>query len=360
MIIEQALGLIFALTSIVQEINTLLNLNSNVLLIAPTGWGKTTLLLDLVKNSEKTWVYLAPLRALANEFYIRSSKAIKGTILISHHYEVQEMISSGLKTKLLIITPELLSEKLIQYFKIGTNYVFDELHLFYYWGGTFRPKLIECYEDVLSTGNSCLSLSATMSDELVKRWEIDGRLNSERTIKINLNNHTLKKDPRETTYIPKPFAKLFMNELIFKKTRFSKLIFCAYKDEVMSLKNRLEGLGFCVVTCIGGQTQLLAGELSRKPKPDFILATSAASHGVNLPKISIIYLSYKIKNYDFWVQMCGRGGRQGEEFRVFTRDKYRITTIGWLLSFLYLLKLKLWSKLYPYELRRYLNSQNSL
>lgn len=360
MIIEQALGLIFALTSIVQEINTLLNLNSNVLLIAPTGWGKTTLLLDLVKNSEKTWVYLAPLRALANEFYIRSSKAIKGTILISHHYEVQEMISSGLKTKLLIITPELLSEKLIQYFKIGTNYVFDELHLFYYWGGTFRPKLIECYEDVLSTGSSCLSLSATMSDELIRRWEIDGSLNYENIIKIDLKNHTLKKDPKKTTYIPKPFTQLFLKELIFKKTKFSKLIFCAYKDEVISLRDKLEGLGFCVVTCVGGQTQLLAGELSRKPNPDFILATSAVSHGVNLPKISIIYLSYKIKNYDFWVQMVGRGGRQGEEFRVFTRDNYRINTIGWLLSFLYLLKLKLWSKLYPYELRRYLNSQNSL
>jgi superfamily II DNA or RNA helicase len=38
-----------------QEINTLLNYNSNVLLIAPTGWGKTTLLIDLVSKSPCRW-----------------------------------------------------------------------------------------------------------------------------------------------------------------------------------------------------------------------------------------------------------------------------------------------------------------
>lgn len=348
--------MIFALTYMMQEVNTLLNQDSNVLLIAPTGWGKTTLLLDLVKNSEKTWIYMAPLRALACEFYIRSSKIIRRTILISHHHEVKEMLSTGLEVKLLIITPELLNSQIYQQFNIDTNYVFDELHLFYYWGDSFRPKLIECYEEVMSTGNSCLSLSATMSDPLIYRWEKDAKLNYENVFKINLNNHTLKKAPYVTTHIPKVLKKLFLKELTYMKTKYSKLIFCAYREEVFQLKRCLEKRGHSVISCVGGQTHLLVGELLKKPRPDFILATSAISHGVNLPKISAIYLSYQVKNYDFWIQMVGRGGRQGEDFKVFTCDKYRITAFGWILSFLYLLKLKLWSKIYPYELRRYFNS----
>lgn len=360
MINEQVLGAIFALTYIVQEINTLLNQDSNILFIAPTGWGKTTLLIDLIKNSDKTWVYLAPLRALANEFYIRCSKRIQNCVLISNSKEVHELNSNSIEVKLLVITPELLNSELLNKFDINTNYVFDEIHLFYYWGESFRPRLIECYEDIMGRGLSSLSLSATMSENLIYKWKEDSKRNTENSFIINLKNHTLKKDPRVTTYIPNFYQYQLLQDLVYTPTEFSKLIFFKYRQQVHRFKEILETQGFCVVSCVGGETQPLAGELAIKPRPDFILATTAISHGVNLPKISIIYLSYQVKNYDFWIQMIGRGGRQGEDFRVFTRDRYRITAIAWLLSILYIVKLKLWSKIYPYELRRYFNSQNTL
>ena len=53
---------------------------------------------------------------------------------------------------------------------------------------------------------------------------------------------------------------------------------------------------------------------------DLIVATTAISHGVNLPEIHRIYFAYPFKNRDFWIQMVGRGGRKGECFQVHTMD----------------------------------------
>jgi ATP-dependent DNA helicase RecQ len=343
-----------------QEINTLLNYNSNVLLIAPTGWGKTTLLIDLVSKSPCRWVYLAPLRALANEFYIRCSKRIKGVVLIKHFHEINELIENGIDFKLLIITPELLTPKVYKIFENNTNIVFDEIHLFYYWGDSFREKLIDCYEEILSLNIPVLSLTATMSESLLDRWKEDSKRNHDNSFVINLDNHTLKKDPKTILYIPRSFKNDIYKEFLFKKSKYSKLIFCGYRAEVDSLKVSLIKMGFSVVSCIGGETELFQMELSKNNQPDFIIATTAISHGVNLPKISMILFRYQVQNYDFWIQMIGRAGRRGEEFCVYSMDKFRLSKKDQFLSILYLLFIKLKNKIIPYELRRYYNSKNSL
>ena len=342
-----------------QAINTLLSHGHSTLLIAPTGWGKTTLLLDLMKNSNKTWVYLAPLRALANEFYTRAQKKIKSTILISHAYEVQNILIRGLDFKLIVITPELLSSELMMRMKKETNFVFDEIHLFYYWGDAFRPKLIEVYIDIIAGGYTSLFLSATMTESLLDRWSEDLRRNSHRSYIINIKNHTFKKEPLKTSYIPVAFQKTAVEEFLNKPCKHTKLLFCAYRNQVQFYEQKILELGYTVVSCIGGETQFLGAKLNKNPYPDFIISTIAISHGVNLPKISMVYISYAVKNYDFWVQMVGRGGRQGEEFEVYSMDNYRITKLNKVLSILNLLRIKLWAKIFPYELRRYFNSQNS-
>jgi superfamily II DNA helicase RecQ len=343
-----------------QEINTFLNHKSNVLLIAPTGWGKTTLLLDLVSKSNRRWVYLAPLRALANEFYIRCSKKIKGTVLIKHFHEIDELIKNGIDYKLLIITPELLTTETYKQFETNTNVVFDEIHLFYYWGDSFREKLIECYEEVFSMNIPTLSLTATMSDSLLERWKMDSKRSHDNSFIIDLNNHSLKKDPSKIIYIPKAFKSDIYKELINKSVKHSKLIFCGYRKEVEILKKSLQNFGFSVVSCIGGETELFQMELAKYTRPDFIIATTAISHGINLPRISIILFRYPVHNYDFWVQMVGRAGRREEEFKVYSMDKYRLTKKDQFRSILYLLFIKLKNKMIPYELRRYYYSQNAI
>lgn len=343
-----------------KEINTLLDNSKNILLLAPTGWGKTTLLIDLIKASNHTWIYLAPLRALANEFYFRIVPTIPTTKLIKHHYEVKELIQNGTKPKLLIITPELLVEELLNSYEEGTNIVFDEIHLFYYWGESFRPTLFECLESILSYPFPCLFLTATLSDTLREKWEEQMKLSLNESFLINIKNHTLKKDPKKIVYTPRIFRKDVLDHLLSFETKYSKLIFLPYKKEVLSFKLKLQSLGFSVISCIGGETEAFSLELLQTPKPDFILGTSAISHGVNLPRISLVFTSYSLNNYDFWVQMIGRAGRMGENFEVYSMDHFRQTKINYIKSVLYLLFVKLKNKLLPYELRRYLNSQNTL
>lgn len=339
-----------------QAINTLLSLGHSTLLIAPTGWGKTTLLFDLIKKSDSSWVYLAPLRALANEFYLRAQNKIKGSTLVSHAREVQNLVGRGLEFKLIVITPELMSEKFFNHLKGKVNFIFDEIHLFYYWGDTFRPKLFDIYMEVVVRDYPALFLTATMDASLLNRFNEDLKSASQKSFIINIKNHTLKKDPFKTSYIPSCFKEMVLDDVIFKKTTHTKLIFCAYRSQVHYLKNKIQRLNKTVVTCIGGESQFLAAKLHQCPNPDFIIATSAASHGVNLPKISIVYIMMKVGSYDFWIQMVGRGGRQGEEYEVYSMDDYRITRLNKVRSVLILTLKKLWLKIYPYELRRYFNS----
>ncbi len=337
-----------------REFNTLLDNRSNLLFIAPTGWGKTTLLLELMQNSNKSWIYLSPLRALANEFYIRA-ESLGGVVLIKSAAEARQLLKNGLKFKLLIITPELLSESLLQSFEKDTHFVFDEIHLFMYWGKSFRPKLIESLESILSLEFSTLSLTATMSEDLLSLWKsFTGQMGLSNYV-INLGNHRLKKWPCKITYIPNHFKENLLDELTLMKTEHTKLIFCKYRQEVERVKKRLIDEGKIVLSCIGGGTNEFSLELSKYEKPDFIVSTSALSHGVNLPKISVVYISYKVSNFDFWIQMSGRAGRRGERFTLFTHDYEFIPKKQNILSIVYLLLLKLKNMIYPYELRRYFN-----
>ena len=46
---------------------------------------------------------------------------------------------------------------------------------------------------------------------------------------------------------------------------------------------------------------------------------------MNLPEIKKVFIDYEIKNYDFWLQMIGRGGRQGSEYHVYTSDLFHVS-----------------------------------
>jgi superfamily II DNA helicase RecQ len=337
-----------------KEIGTLLENRANILFIAPTGWGKTTLLLDLINGSPKSWIYLAPLRALANEFYTRVSK-IKQVYLVKSYKEAKEIFESGIEFKLLVITPELLTADHLIKLPADSIFVFDEIHLFSYWGDTFRPRLRESFEDVMALEFSTLCLTATMDEALLERWKQESALSSENNYIINLKNHSLKKDPKRRRFISKYFKPQLLNELKSTKCEHATLVFCKFRQEVKRLKTELIEDGFSVLSCVGGEASQFSLELLDNSTPDFILCTSTLSHGVNLPLISRVYISYKIDNYDFWIQMIGRAGRREEEFNVYTHDHKFLSKKELSLSLLYLLFIKIKNMIYPYELRRYFN-----
>ena len=48
------------------------------------------------------------------------------------------------------------------------------------------------------------------------------------------------------------------------------------------------------------------------------------SHGVNLPEIKKVFINYEVKNYELWLQMIGRGGRQGSLYEVYSFDQFHL------------------------------------
>jgi superfamily II DNA/RNA helicase len=116
----------------------------------------------------------------------------------------------------------------------------------------------------------------------------------------------------------------FMNLDIGVLKKGTSLIFCKYRSEVDKRTKLLKAQGYIVLSCIGGEASKFVEELKLHPHIDFIVATSVVSHGVNLPNISRIYFTYKVDNIDFYLQMIGRGGRDGSRFDIhtFNRDYF--------------------------------------
>ena len=322
--------------------------NMQTLLIAPTGWGKTTLLLDIIKHSQKKIVYFSPLKALANEFYLR---ALKDGIKVFAPQSMGELAQKFdiMPFQLLITTFEKVSD-LIYGKLIDGDYlfVFDEVHLNHLWGDQFRPLLKDFLEQFLYLDLDILLLSATVDDELIHKL-----LNStERLTIINIANFKLKKAPKQIFYARKKYQLLNHLEYLHKKRT---LVFCKYRSEVKELAELYERKGFRVLSCISGEVEEFQRKLLLMPNVEFIFSTSTLSHGVNLPKLSSVSILYPVESYAMWTQMVGRAGRRGEEFDVYQMNSYRyekshpiFNYINWILKF-YRIKIK-------YAIRGYFSS----
>ncbi len=260
-----------------------------LLLTAPPAAGKTYWIKSLISELGHTdLLIISPLRALANECTL------------------------NWKGRVLVMTPEEWRAKRI-YKKVV---IFDEFHLHFYWGDTFRPLMWEVFFDLVNEAELSILLTATFSEEMqneVKHFEN----HFDRIIWVNHGNQILKNRP--SSYLK--ISPNLMKELIqFESRNGTSLIFCAYREEVMRWGNFLRKLGFRVWTCVGGEASLFSLQVQTEEPPDFIVATTVLSHGVNLPKVSTIYFLYQVKNIDFWIQMVARGGRRGEKFRVYSLE----------------------------------------
>ena len=302
---------------VMQSIQTILEYDSNLLFLAPTGWGKTTLLLDLAKNTEKSIVYLSPLRALANEFHVRCLENKLSSFAPRKMKELNQAIKGGLNFKLFVLTVEIISEEILGDLLEDKIIVFDEFHLFYYWGKSFRPKLMEISETVMGNSLPALLLTATASEEVVEFWKSKTNGYENRYL-MNLGNQQIKKEPKSFYLIPK-------KDWAFKHLELSmpgiKLVFCQYRQEAKGLADTYNQKGFTALSCVSGEVEEFQRQMSVSVKIDYIFCTSTLSHGVNLPEISWLYITYKVDSLDMWLQMAGRAGRRGEEFCLISRQR---------------------------------------
>lgn len=304
---------------------TLLENNYAILFIAPPGWGKTRMLIQMIANSKRSWVFVSPLRALANEFYLATVEAIPQTFVVHSNKEFAQLVTNNIDYRLLIVTPEVFKCSKI---KKDSIFIWDEFHLNYYWGDSFRASLEELYYEVASEYRPLLKLTATMSQEHLARWYMEMQLNYEKFLCINIANQCLKNSAQNYYYYPRWLQKKLWQslELDLKLNRTGiTLVFCRYRQQVDRVVEHFQKKGYQVLGCKGGETKDFGTNLAKfnqlkGARLDMIVATTAISHGVNLPEIHRIYFSYKVLNRDFWIQMVGRGGRKGEKFQVHTMD----------------------------------------
>jgi ATP-dependent DNA helicase RecQ len=263
-----------------------------LILTSPPASGKTFLIAKLNEEfKSKSLLVISPLRALADECKLSWRGEIK------------------------IQTPEEWLKK-----KETFDYViFDEFHLFFYWGDSFRPLMWEVFYEVSYSAKMVILLTATMSEEIKK--EIEFFSNHFSSIYwTNFGNQILKYEPK--VYIKASSKKWILNQIELKiPNKHVHLVFCQYRQEVLALEKYLSQKGFSCISCIGGESRQMREKLITTPTPDFIISTTVLSHGVNLPKIRKIYFLYEVKNIDFWIQMVARGGRRGEDYEVLALEK---------------------------------------
>ncbi|PIK13874.1 DEAD/DEAH box helicase [Halobacteriovorax sp. JY17] len=316
--------------------------NSFTLMLAPPGWGKTTLVLDLYEKFEGRVVFISPLRALAEEFHKRSS-GLKNVFSFGSGKSSEENFKIFLKKKkgLLICTAEKLSSELIELFSLqNTLYIFDEFHLFYYWGQSFRPLLWERLMEVANNEGKILGLTATMDPSILEMWKKDFSLGLDNRFLINLGNQKLLNKPaRVENYGILGVEAL--NRSFLRVVRESRkgtiLYFCRFRKDVDLWLDLCKRMKVDAIGCVGGGVEAFLEDLEENPYPRCIFSTSTLSHGVNLPTISDVFLSYPIDNDDFWIQMVGRGGRDGSNFNVYEMEKKDWRSIRYLFHSLVLL-----------------------
>lgn len=306
------------------------------LLTAPVASGKTRAVVEFYTEHDFKIVYLSPLRALANEVYVNLEKRGQKNIYLAGGelslLECQEKFIEH-KKSFLITTAELLSEEFLEELSNQEQrvlFVIDEFHLFYYWGTDFRPILHERLLAILNFYFPVLAVTATMDELVMSMMKKDLAYYQDFWIHLDYGNHQLHRKPGRTLSFnglkPQYIQKAFWREIRQKKDADIFLYFCAYRGQVDEMVARTNRLGFKALGCVGGEVERFLSEVEENQgKIDCIFSTTTLSHGVNLPEIKKVFIDYEVKNYDFWLQMIGRGGRQGSDYEVYTSDSFHTT-----------------------------------
>lgn len=194
--------------------------------------------------------------------------------------------------------------------------IFDEFHLLYYWGDSFRPVLWDVFITLSLEAELVIGLTATLSLEMRSDVEfLDAGF--EEIFWQDFGNQKLKNLPEKYLRLTQNYIENFLIHLPVKGTT---LVFCEFREDVLDWEKKLKARGHKVWTCRGGEASAFGERVRKENSPDFIVCTTVLSHGVNLPAIERVFLMYPVENKDFWIQMVARGGRKGEAFQVFALE----------------------------------------
>lgn len=316
-------------------INELFHPSQFTLLTAPVAAGKTKLVVEFYRENNYKVIFVSPLRALANEVYAKLEILEKNIFLAGGEVPLADCMDKFLETRkgFFIATMELLSEEFLEACALQNEnilFILDEFHLFYHWGESFRPVLHDRFLAILDTQSPVLGITATMSSELLLKLSEDLKYHNDIWFHIDYGNHQLHRRPKKINcfYQMKPqfFHRAMWRELRLKDPKDVYLVFCSFRSEVEELVSRSRRMGLRSIGCVGGEVEQFLLELkNRNEEVDCIFSTTTLSHGVNLPEIKKVFINYAVKDYDFWLQMIGRGGRRGADYEVYTFDTFHST-----------------------------------
>lgn len=285
--------------------------SSLTLFIAPPAWGKTSLLLDM----PGPWIFVAPLRALAEEFAERIKAEGRKVKILRRRNQKEWQSFAKNPQGILVATPETLPSHLPQIIVEKCVLVLDEFHLFQKWGEDFRPLLREQLYAWANLGARILGLSATVDKEQigeVKRWRQHG---FEQIIIIDIGNMRFKNPPKRILNYGK--NRTALKRRVYwesRKNHNSGIIFCKSRWQVKLWQEWFELRRIPSLACVGGQVEQFRKNLAKQEKTAWIVTTSALSHGVNLPSFNHVFIDHKPDSHSMWLQMAARGGRKGEAF----------------------------------------------
>jgi ATP-dependent DNA helicase RecQ len=285
--------------------------NELLILTAPPASGKTHLISELISKLDEAPLFISPLRALANECLVKWGATC------------------------IVMTPEEWMRKKTP----ARVLILDEFHLYFYWGDSFRPQMWEAFYALVEAAEVVILLTATLTEEMldiIKTFSC----HFDQMTWIDHGNQCLKNKP--VRYI-KAYSQTWLEKYLMSINREAgvTLVFCAYRADVFRWEKKLKEEGRVVWTCVGGEASLFSIKVQSERPPEFIVATTVLSHGVNLPQISRIIFLYQVKNLDFWIQMVARGGRRGEDFEVFALENPMGIKWSKLLNFLAIARLSL-------------------
>lgn len=304
---------------------------------APVAKGKTKSILDYYEDNFQKIIFVSPLRALAVEVYekLKEQKNTYWLGNIENNGGTREEVCLNFLTKkkaILIATVEILSDEFLEMIaneETPILFVFDEFHLFYSWGESFRPILHDKFLGVLNTEHPVIGLSATVNENILQTLKNDLEFHHDYWVHLNYGNLELFRPPAKINFFggheKRVLDRAFRREIQKKNQEQVYLMFCSLRAEVESRMEWAERNGLKALGCVGGEVEKFQKELQQtEGKVDCIFSTVALSHGVNLPEISKVFINYEVSDYDFWLQMVGRGGRRGSPYEVYTFDKFHL------------------------------------
>ncbi|MBT3585453.1 MAG: DEAD/DEAH box helicase [Halobacteriovoraceae bacterium] len=298
------------------------------LLLAPPAWGKTSMLLELFQQKSARLLFVSPLRALAAETRDRF-RAQSGVFYLESGVDPLPQWRQFLQSQqgVMIATPEKIPQTVICQLAALEDkpiIIWDEFHLVFSWGWDFRPLLWERYMGLANSGCTFLGMSATMTNQNLENFRQHSLQAFDSMTVINLGNLKFKNEPSEYHFFGSGQKRILERVFIAhaEVTVGTILYFCRTRREVAEWLEWSQYRGLKAIGAVGGEVDSFRAQLALNPKPQVIFATSVLGHGVNLPTVAKVFISYKVASLDFWLQMASRGGRRGETFILYSMNSH--------------------------------------